>query len=452
MKTIGFDEAAKLVKEGAAASPEERKEMRRERLRTLVDYAREHSAYLRELYKDVPQDFELEDLPVLEKADGLAHYNEWVTDPELTVDKVRAYLNRDPADSSLLLGKYTALQTSGTTGNPLPMVRDAHRNMIHGQLLLQRLFYGVTPGYYNHSKHKTAFIVHLSTSASSYGSYLKTKAKYPGYEDNITAISIMDSAEQMVEKLNAFQPEILVAYPPSLVMLAEEKVKGNLKIDLGLIVSSAELLTEENYHRIHDVFGCPVLNNYCMTEGGEIAMTHDCPHLHINDDWIIVEPVDENRQPMKDSSEFSSGILVTDLSNFVQPIIRYYVGDSIRINYEPHECFDLPVMEIRGRTWDPFKLGGKSFTTKALEVKAKFCDGLCSFQFVQTDGNTIELRGIVAAGFDKGEVLSGLAEKISEYFSEAGCEGATVCWSAEPPIHNQSGGKTPLYVSKQGQE
>ncbi len=448
MKTISFEEARRLVREGEQATPEERKALQHERLHTLVSYARENSPYLRELYKDLPQNFKLEDIPILEKADGLAHYNEWVTDRELNVDLVRAYLKRDPSDNSLLLGKYTALQTSGSTGNPLPMVRDKHRNMIHGQLLQQRLFYGVDPEYFDHSKHKTAFIVHLSTSASSYGTYMRARAQFPGYEDNITAISILDSAEQMVEKLNAFQPEVIIAYPPSLVMLAEEKAKDNLKISLGLAVSSAELLTEESYHRIHDVFGCPVLNNYCMTEGGEIAMTHDCPHLHINEDWIIIEPVDENRQPMKDNTEFSSGILVTDLSNFVQPIIRYFVGDSIRINNEPHDCYNLPVMEIRGRTWDPFTIGGKNFTTKGLEVKAKFCKGLCGYQFIQLDGDTMELRGVVAAGFETEDVLSGLAEKISEYFKEAGCESIKVTYSDEPPLHNKNGGKTPMYLNR----
>lgn len=448
MKTMTFEEAQRLVREGAQASPQERHAMQRERLKTLVAYAREHSPYLRALYKDVPDDFTLEDLPVLEKADGLMHYNDWVTDPELTLDKVRAYLSRDAADSSLLLDKYTALQTSGSTGNPLPMVRDLHRNQIHSQLLLQRLMYGVTPGYYDHSKHKMAFIVHLSTSASSYGSYLKTRARHPGFEDNITAISIMDSAEQMVEKLNAFQPEIIVAYPPSLVMLAEEQAKGNLHIKLGLIVSSAELLTEESYHRIHDVFGCPVLNNYCMTEGGEIAMTHDCPHLHINEDWIILEPVDENRRPMKDSDEFSTGILVTDLSNFVQPIIRYYVSDSIRIRKERFDCFSLPVMDIRGRSWESFTIGGKNFSTKGLEVKSKFVKGLCQYQFVQTGDDAMELRGVVATGFDKTQVLSKLAQTIAQYFAESGCADVSVTFSDEPLLHNAKGGKTPMYLKK----
>ena len=89
MKTITMEEAARLVKEGETATPEERKALQRERLKTLVSYAREHSSYLRELYKNVPDDFELSDLPILEKADGLLHYNEWVTDPELSVEKVR---------------------------------------------------------------------------------------------------------------------------------------------------------------------------------------------------------------------------------------------------------------------------------------------------------------------------------------------------------------------------
>ena len=67
---------------------------------------------------------------MLDKADGLAHYNDWVTDRELTIDKVREYLARDASDNSLLLGKYTALQTSGSTGEPLTMVRDMHRKRL----------------------------------------------------------------------------------------------------------------------------------------------------------------------------------------------------------------------------------------------------------------------------------------------------------------------------------
>lgn len=445
MMTITMEEAEGLVRDGENYTEEDLKRVQQERLHQLVDYVREHSPYLREFYKDLPEDYTLSDIPVMEKKEFQAHYNEWVTDPELKEEMVREYLKRDAEDNSLLLGKYTALQTSGSTGNPLPMVRDDYHNKIHGALLRKRLFYGVTPGLFDHSKHKTAFLVHVSNSASSYGSYLKMRRQHPGFDDNIVAYPITDSIDVLVSKLNAFQPEIIVAYPPYLVMLAEEKLKGTLDIPVKLILSSAELLTEESYHRIHDVFGVPILNNYCMTEGGEIAMTHDCPHLHINEDWIIVEPVDENRQPMKDPNEYSSGILVTDLTNYVQPIIRYYVSDSVRIRREDLPCYFRPVLDIRGRVWDSFEVGGRKFTTKALEVKAKFQKGLCSYQFVKTGDNSMEVRGICTADAEPAKVLGELAEKLEGYFRESGAATVKVTSSTDPMISNRAGGKTPMY-------
>ena len=446
MKTIELEEAARLVKEATSLTAEERAALRAERLKALVGYAKEHSPYLSALYKDLGEDFTLEDLPVTQKADLLAHYHDWVTDPELDADKVRAYLKRDPSDASLLLGKYTALQTSGSTGNPLPMVRDDYHNKIHACLLRQRLFMGVEPGLFDHTKHKTAFLVHISNSASSYGSYLKMKKAHPGFDENIIALSIMDDIDRITAQLNAFQPEIIVGYPPVLVMLAQEKKRGTLQIPVKLILSSAELLTDENYYRIREAFGVPILNNYCMTEGGEIAMTNQGPALHINDDWIIVEPVDENLQVITDPDTYSAGILVTDLSNYVQPIIRYFVSDTVRISPSEDAGNDRPVLHINGRVWESFTLGGKAFTSKALEVKAKFQQGLCQYQFVQTDEATLELRGLVAAGEEKKAVLASLADALMHYFEEAGCKDAKVVCSMEPLLHNANGGKTPVYI------
>ena len=95
MKTISIEEAEKLVREGETYSAEELKKIQKERLHQLVDYVREESPYLRELYKDLPEDYSLEDLPITEKGKLLDNYNSWVTDRELTEDKVREYLKKD---------------------------------------------------------------------------------------------------------------------------------------------------------------------------------------------------------------------------------------------------------------------------------------------------------------------------------------------------------------------
>ena len=466
MKTISQEAAMRLVAEGAALSPAARHELQQQRLHELVDYVRNHSPYLAELYADLPADYTLADLPPTDKATMLEHYNDWVTDRELTLDRVMQYVNRPVSDTSLLLGKYTALCTSGSTGTPLPMVRDDYHNKIHEAMLAQRLFFVDNPELLDPTRHKVASIIHTSPAASSYNSYLRMIARYPQITDNILVISVLENIDETVRKLNAFQPELISGYASSLLLLAVEKEKGHLDIPVKLITNSAELLTKEAYDRIHAAFQCPVLNNYCMTEGGEIAMTHGSHDLYLNDDWIIVEPMEE-------------GAYITDLTNYVQPIIRYYVNDRVRItpsrvkgqrskvnqrslptgkskgqegspttlNPQP-STFNLPILEISGRTFETFTLCGQTFTMVSIVTKAEVWEGLLQWQVVQTTPESMEVRGVCAPDADPHQVLGSLAAQLQVYFRQNGCPAAVFTYSLEPLLFNARGGKIPRYIRK----
>ena len=348
--------------------------------------------------------------------------------------------------NELLLGKYTALRTSGSSGNPLPMVRDDHRNKIHAQLIAQRLCGQMDPDFLNIRKKKVATVIHTSNGASSYEAAKRMIQANPGYEHNFLCLSVLDSIEHIVEELNRFQPESMTGYPSVLVQLALQQQMGNLHLNLQALASSAEMLSEENFYLLQQAFNCPVANNYCMTEGGEIAMTHNCPHLHLNEDWIIIEPVDKDKKPLGETEEWSEGILVTDLTNYVQPIIRYYVNDVVRIKRMPLECCPLPQLEIRGRVCPSYTLAGKTFTAAALVTKAEVWPGLTSYQFVQTDDNTLELRGTCQSGYDSAEVLGSLCQQIQSYFAENNASEAQVIWSEKPFVPNKQGGKIPVYI------
>ncbi len=457
MKTISQEAAMRLVAEGAALSPAARHELQQQRLHELVDYVRNHSPYLAELYADLPADYTLADLPPTDKATMLEHYNDWVTDRELTLDRVMQYVNRPVSDTSLLLGKYTALCTSGSTGTPLPMVRDDYHNKIHEAMLAQRLFFVDNPELLDPTRHKVASIIHTSPAASSYNSYLRMIARYPQITDNILVISVLENIDETVRKLNAFQPELISGYASSLLLLAVEKENGHLDIPVKLITNSAELLTKEAYDRIHAAFQCPVLNNYCMTEGGEIAMTHGSHDLYLNDDWIIVEPMEE-------------GAYITDLTNYVQPIIRYYVNDRVRItpsrveglrskvkgqegspstlNPQP-STFNLPILEISGRTFETFTLCGQTFTMVSIVTKAEVWEGLLQWQVVQTTPETMEVRGVCAPDADPHQVLGSLAAQLQVYFRQNGCPAAVFTYSLEPLLFNARGGKIPRYINRQ---
>lgn len=75
-------------------------------------------------------------------------------------------------------------------------------------------------------------------------------------------------------------------------------------------------------------------------------------HFHVNDDWLIVEPVDAEGKPVPDGV-LSDKILLTNLFNYTQPFIRYEVTDRVIIHHEPCHCGNLsPWLELEGRTDD----------------------------------------------------------------------------------------------------
>ena len=449
MKTIDYKDAVKLIEEGEQLPALQRLALQNQRLHELVDYVREHSPYFRELYKDLPENFTLADLPPTTKKEMQDNYDAWLTDPALNVSLVRAYLDRDISDNSLLNGKYTALQTSGSTGKPLMMVRDDFHNKIHGALVNRRLMRGLDPDILNPSKYRIATVIHTSPGASSYNGYLRALAAFPDHKHNMMALSVLEDIDTIVARLNEFKPDVLTGYASSLILLAKEKKEGRLKADLKLIANSAELLTDAGYKELCEAFGCPVINNYCMTEGGEIAMANGSKAMLLNDDWVIVEPVDENLRPMKDPTQFSHGILITDLSNYVQPIIRYFVGDRVKI-IPADNPVSLPELRIDGRSFQSFTLAGKKFTMVFVITKSEVWPGLMKYQVVQTAPDTLQIRGVCYPGEDPARVLGSLSKKLQEYFHESGCTGAKVTYSLEPMLHNEKGGKIPEYINLSG--
>ena len=446
MKTIEMNEAARLVAEGDKLSSAERLELQQQRLRELVAYAREHSPWLARHYANLPENFTLTDLPIVYKKDMLENYDDYVTDRNIHMQDVLKYVERPTEDTSLLLGQYSALRTSGSTGNPLPMVRDDYHNKIHGQMMAQRLMGGIPMEVLSLERHHHASVIHLAHGASSYNAFLRTKAAFPEVAHNLLGLSCLDSINHLVEQLNEFQPTTLTGYPSMLVPLAVEQMNGNLKLDVKMVSTSAEMLTEKDYQVMREAFHCPILNNYCMTEGGEIAMTRGSSHLHINEDWVIVEPVDKDMNPMSETDKWSAGLLITDLSNYVQPIIRYYVSDVVRINRKPVDDCNLPCLEIRGRMFDNYTICGKTFSVAGLVTESEVWPHLIKFQFVQTDDETIQLRGLCSADSNPDEVLGGLSKHLKQFLAHHGCPDAKVEWSLEPFIPNQRGGKIPVYV------
>ena len=111
-----------------------------------------------------------------------------------------------------------------------------------------------------------------------------------------------------------------------LARLAREAQAGRLRIAPAQINSSSETMLPEMRSLVADAFGVPVLDSFACTEGlvGKTAKDDDV--FTFNTDMCIVELVDADNRPVPPGVP-SAKVLVTNLTNLIQPLIRYELND-----------------------------------------------------------------------------------------------------------------------------
>ena len=77
--------------------------------------------------------------------------------------------------------------------------------------------------------------------------------------------------------------------------------------------------------------------SYAASEAAPFSHAVSAGRLHLNSDWFLTEPIDAAGQPVPPRSR-SDALLVTNLANYVQPVIRYQLGDSVVVSNEPCQC------------------------------------------------------------------------------------------------------------------
>lgn len=448
MENISMQEAMALLIEAENMDRTARLKLQTERLRKLVSYVREHSDYFRELYGEIDlEQLNTASLPPTQKKELMEHYEQWVTDSEITYSGVMSYLKETKAEQ-LYLSKYSGLTTSGTSGVPMPMLRDSYHNTIHGAMINRRFISkNISPDIMNPCNSKIASIIYTDPKISSFRSFMKAKKAAGKYADNMQAFSPAMSIKELTRQVGEFNPDMITCYPSALCALALEQKKGNLHLNLKAIACSAEVLTEEMFALFTETFHCPVLNNYCSTEGGEAAMSCSCGHLHMNEDWVIIEPVDKDMQPIKDESEWSDGILITDLSNYVQPIIRYHMNDQIRIHTHCDCKSTFPYMEIRGRSGGVAEICGNTVMIISLVAELEKMPLVYATQVIQTTSDTLEIRAICIREEDREKAFSMIEQKVKVVLDREECRDYHIIWSEQEPYRSNRGGKMQSFVS-----
>lgn len=219
-----------------------------------------------------------------------------------------------------------------------------------------------------------------------------------------------------------FAPEYMVGFPSSVYELCSMAAARGLKLEntVKAFFPTAETLLPVHREVIGSVLGCKIADQYASSEGAPFILECEQGGLHIHPLTGVFEVVDENMQPAQEGE-----ILVTSFTTEGTPLIRYRIGDRIKLAPEGAKCacgscFPL-VEKIEGRSTDyilspthgKVNLGNISNSTKGVE-------GIIQFQVIQEAVDSVEVLVVASSAFNEKEenkFIAALAERFGPQLS-----------------------------------
>lgn len=329
-----------------------------EQLRTLLTYAAEHSPFHARRLAGTnlgavhPRD--LSALPVMTKAEMMGDLEDVFTDRRLTRDAVERSLAEAGPEPATPLGEYVALASGGSSGQRGVFVLDQPAAVqTFGSLsrgLVARLeAMGGPPGGLPIAMVAAGSPVHATGIAEPLS---EGDVRLPF---RFVGVPVTQPLPAVVDQLNALQLPALYGYPSMLARLAHEQQVGRLRISPMMVTSTSESLTPELRAAISAGFGVPIIDTFGSTEGLVGASAPDDDVITFAEDGCIVELVDENHRPVPPGTA-SASVLVTNLANRLQPLIRYELTDSM-VQQPAAPTHGHLRARVHGRSDDAFTFG-----------------------------------------------------------------------------------------------
>ena len=423
----------------------------RTRLAGMIAFSRRHSPFYRRRYGHLPgENPDILSLPPVTKQELMDRFRDWVTDPEVTREGVERFVSDPDRIGTPFLDRYVVFATSGTTGRPALFVHDRGSVAVSLALAAVRRFLPLLSlrAFVSLLRRggRTATIIVTGGHFSSSVIDGLAGRRYPRLAGRNRTFSLLLPLPELIQEINDFRPAILGSYPTVLALLAQERESGALRVDPVLVLTGAEWLSPAARDRMASEFGCPVRDTYAASEFMGIAF--DCEHgrLHLNADWVILEPVDAEYRPVP-AGQPSFTALLTNLANRVQPILRYDIGDSVTAIPGPCPCGSpLPGIQVEGRRDDVLHLRAETGGTVALLPMAlctvvEETPGVRSYQLLQAGPSRIRLRVEEAPGHDRNRVCEDLAGRLRTFLSTQGAAPVGVERTEERPARDGAGGK-----------
>jgi phenylacetate-CoA ligase len=383
--------------------PERIRDLQVSKLRSLLTHAWQHCPFYRQRLAEV--DFCASDVTAIEYLRRL---------PLLRKQEIRDH--RIEMRWPQVAGGLRRYNTGGSTGEPLIFDFDLGRQAFDQAARMRtHRWFGVDVGMKE---------VYLWGSPVE----LSRQDRIKSLRDRLTnqlLLSAFDmSADRMDEylsRIEAYDPACLFGYPSSIALLCDHALARRRRVrlpHLRAVFVTGERLFDHHRERIRDTFGVPVADCYGSREGGFVA--HECPSgsMHVTQESLIVEILDEGGSPARPGS--LGQIVLTHLDTYGMPFIRYCTGDMGRLAEGACPCGRglerLHVVE--GRQTD-FVVAADGTIKHALSLiyVVRDVEGVRRFQIVQAANRDVTVRVVVDRTLPPDErrrIESGIRLQIGE--------------------------------------
>jgi phenylacetate-CoA ligase len=384
---------------------------RERRLRELLVHAAEHSPFWRERLAghDLANftEADLPSLPVLTKSEMMSEFDRLVTVPGLTLDRVKNHVHSLTGDG-YLDDRYRAIVTSGYTENPSYHLYgwDSFVTFVmQGSRWTGRRGedpYGVLAQCFSGSpKHESGIFYAFSTFESGGPTSHCFDATLP--------------LDKIVDGLNNARPAVtaLQAWPSLIWELAGEAMQGRLTITPTWVSVAGEVCLPPVREAVRSAWGIEASEFWGCSEGTYAFPCGVGEGMHVADDLVILEPADADGNVVP-YGQPADRMLLTNLFNLEQPLIRYDMADAVTMTDEPCPCgcAHRRITKVNGRINGAFRYGnGAVISRKALEQTVLAAPGVANFLVGKTPGG-VDVSVVTDGSCDLRKLCAELIEVV----------------------------------------
>jgi phenylacetate-coenzyme A ligase PaaK-like adenylate-forming protein len=407
---------------------------RARRLQAVLEAAQRTRLYGRELSDAAVREGRLDAVIPVAKRDFLEDVEATIPDGGVRRKDLLAHISDPARAGQLFRGRYIVAVTSGTTGQVGIFLNDVEswataRGLLFARIFRDRLKAGEIAKQLARGRWTMCFVVACGGHFMTH--LLGTRMPKVGHlVSRAVTLSIELPIPALVDALNQEQPDVLHSYPTVLELLATEARLGNLRIDPDVITTGSETLTATCKAKLRAAFPkAKLVETYAATECVQLAASCAHGHLHVNEDAVILEPIDERGRVVAAGGR-ADRVLVTNLLNRAQPLLRYALTDQLVVERGACPC-GSPMSRVRvfGRTDDTFYLQAEDGSWQShppipFEVVFLKVPGLMQYQLVHEAQNRLRVLFAKEPGAAAHRIAGHIADRLDAYLVDHGLDAA----------------------------